>query len=88
MQMIVLHGEGFNKGMASAITSQREWTDADWSTLSIIDTILAGQATEDEYTAVKLDRALATAGESKNSDSSAFHCAAVSGGCACSAFGK
>ena len=62
MQMVLLHSEGFDKGVANALTWQREWTEADSSILSIVETIVAGQNSGDEMTAGKLDRALATAG--------------------------
>lgn len=62
MQMLLLHDEGFDKSVATALTWQREWTEADWSILSVIDTVLTGQATGDEQMAVQLDRALATSG--------------------------
>lgn len=62
MQMLVLHSDGFDKGVKNAVTWQREWTEADSSILSMVDTIMSGQANEDEMTATKFDRALATAG--------------------------
>ena len=62
MQMLLLHSEGFDKGVKSAVTWQREWTEADSSILSIVDTVLTGQASGDELMSAKLDRALATGG--------------------------
>lgn len=62
MQMLLLHDEGFDKSVATALTWQREWTEADWAILSVIDTVLTGQATGEEQMAVQLDRALATSG--------------------------
>lgn len=64
MQMLFLHDEGFDKSVAAALTWQREWTDADWSILSLVDTVLTGQANGEEQMAVQLDRALATSGAS------------------------
>ena len=63
MQMLFLHDEGFDKSVAAALTWQREWTDADWSILSLVDTVLTGQANGEEQMAVQLDRALATSGK-------------------------
>jgi len=63
MQMLFLHDEGFDKSVAAALTWQREWTDADWSILSLVDTVLTGQASGEEQMAVQLDRALATSGK-------------------------
>ena len=62
MQMLFLHDEGFDRSVATAMTWQREWTEADWSILSLVDTVLTGQASGDEHMAVQLDRALATSG--------------------------
>lgn len=64
MQMLFLHDEGFDRSVATALTWQREWTDADWSILSLVDTVLTGQASGEEQMAVQLDRALATSGVS------------------------
>ena len=63
MQMLFLHDEGFDRSVATALTWQREWTDADWSILSLVDTVLTGQASGEEHMAVQLDRALATSGK-------------------------
>lgn len=62
MQMLLLRSEGFDKGVKNAVTWQREWTEADASILSMVDTIISGQANEDEMIATKFDRALATSG--------------------------
>ena len=58
----MLRDEGFDKSVATALTWQREWTEADWSILSLIDTVLTGQATGEEQMVLHLDRALATSG--------------------------
>lgn len=63
MQMLLLREEGFDKSVANALTWQREWTEADWSILSVVDTVLSGHASGEEQVAVRLDRALATSGQ-------------------------
>ena len=67
MQMLLLHDEGFDKSVATALTWQREWTEADWSILSVIDTVLTGQATGEAQMSAQLDRALATSGSHRSS---------------------
>ena len=44
MQMMFLHEEGLDKSVANAMTWQREWTEADRSILSLVDTVLTGCA--------------------------------------------
>ena len=63
MQMMFLHEEGLDKSVANAMTWQREWTEADRSILSLVDTVLTGLASGEEQKAVQLDRSLATSGK-------------------------
>ena len=64
MQMMMLHEQGFHKSVMSGMTWQRDWTDADQPILSLVDTVLTGQATGEEQMAVQFDRAPATSGKS------------------------
>ena len=61
--MMFLHEEGLGKSVANAMTWQREWTEADRSILSLVDTVLTGLASGEEQKAVQLDRSLATSGK-------------------------